>query len=130
MRKSFSVLLALILSGCAVQRAQEARQAQATMIGMPKEQVLACMGAPGNRTQEGSTEVWGYDSGNGYSEGSAVISGGSEFASGFGVSSRRFCRVNVVMTAGVVSRVNYNGPTGGLLSQGEQCAYATHNCLR
>jgi hypothetical protein len=29
-----------------------------------------------------------------------------------------------VMVGGRVSNVNYTGPTGGLISQGEQCAFA------
>lgn len=40
--------------------------------------------------------------------------------SGVGVASRRFCTVNIVMTDGVVNRVNYVGPTGGLLTSGER----------
>jgi hypothetical protein len=40
------------------------------------------------------------------------------------VTRQRSCIVNVTMTKGRVSRVNYLGPTGGLLTQGEQCAYA------
>jgi hypothetical protein len=38
--------------------------------------------------------------------------------------------VNVVMTAGRVSSVNYVGDTGGLITQGEQCAFAVQNCVR
>jgi hypothetical protein len=37
--------------------------------------------------------------------------------------------VNVTMTQGRVSRINYVGPTGGLLSAGEQCAFAVQNAL-
>ena len=28
------------------------------MIGMPKEQLLSCMGPPANKATEGKTEVW------------------------------------------------------------------------
>jgi hypothetical protein len=28
-----------------------------------------------------------------------------------------------------LSRINYSGPTGGLLSMDEQCAFAVENCL-
>jgi hypothetical protein len=52
------VALAVTLAGCAFQRAQIAQDARAQMIGMPKEQVLACMGAPTNRGAKGQTEVW------------------------------------------------------------------------
>jgi|SRR5215213_2585676 hypothetical protein len=35
--------------------------------------------------------------------------------------SRRFCQTNVVMSGGAASVVNYQGPTGGLITAGEQC---------
>jgi hypothetical protein len=47
-----------------------------------------------------------------------------------GVSTRRYCVVNVVIQAGVVSQVNYTGPTGGLLTGGEQCAFAVEACAK
>jgi hypothetical protein len=116
------------------------------MIGLHKDQVLACMGIPANKASEGATEVWSYNSGNGAvvastfgsSTTNLAASGGSGYAtgqantigSGIGVSSRRFCTVNVVMTDGVVSRVNYAGPTGGLLTSGEQCAFVVQNCAK
>jgi hypothetical protein len=98
------------------------------------------MGPPGNKAAEGQTEVWSYASGNGFSStvatadvnttGQASRVGnqvyGSANSTGFGtaVSTRRFCTVNVVMTNGIVSAVNYQGPTGGLLTAGDQCAFA------
>ena len=137
-------LAAMLLAGCSFQRAQVAQDAQASMMGLPKEQVLACMGPPQNKAAEGQTEVWSYASGNGYNStiaatniqtnGQAQVVGnqvyGSSNSSGFGtaVSKRRFCTVNVVMTGGFVSAVNYQGPTGGLLTGGEQCAYAVEAC--
>jgi hypothetical protein len=118
--------LSFLLAGCAIQRAQVAQEAQGSMVGMPKEKVLACMGPPLNRATEGATEVWAYNSGNGFTATSASYNrfGGSA------VSSSRFCNVNIVMTAGQVSAVNYTGPTGGLLTAGEQCAYAVERCTK
>jgi hypothetical protein len=46
------------------------------------------------------------------------------------VTKQRFCKVDIVMTKGVVSEVNYSGPTGGILTQGEQCAFAVQNCVQ
>jgi hypothetical protein len=40
------VALCAMLGGCAFQRAEIAQDARAQMVGMAKEQVLACMGAP------------------------------------------------------------------------------------
>jgi hypothetical protein len=125
-----ALVAATLLAACAVQRAETARTAKEQMIGLPKEKVLACMGPPANQMTVGNTEVWAYSSGNWQTIGSAFASGGSGFASGFGVSEQRFCKVNIVMTKGAVSEVNYSGPTGGILTQGEQCAFAVQNCVQ
>jgi hypothetical protein len=45
MRALMLLILAFALCGCAVQRAVIANQAQDKMIGLSKEQVLACMDA-------------------------------------------------------------------------------------
>jgi hypothetical protein len=34
------------------------------------------------------------------------------------------------MTNGLVSAVNYQGPKGGLLTAGEQCAFAVDACVK
>lgn len=148
--RSISVCCAFALAGCAVQRAVVAHSAQDKMVGMSREQVLACMGPPGNKATEGATEVWSYGSGDGrtISIGSVHAQTDSSFSadryrsqiSGTGTStttgvgsmttSRRYCTINVAMTDGRVSRVNYSGPTGGLLTAGEQCAFAIQNCVQ
>jgi outer membrane protein assembly factor BamE (lipoprotein component of BamABCDE complex) len=53
-----AVVGALALAGCAIERAKVAQDAKTQMVGMTKEQVLACMGPPPSRLAEGSTEVW------------------------------------------------------------------------
>jgi hypothetical protein len=111
------VVLGAALSGCAFQRAQIAQDAQANMIGMPKEQVLACMGPPVNKATEGKTEVWAYST-------SPTINLDR------GSGATRFCSINVTVSGGTVSAVNYQGPTGGLLSHGEQCADAVDRCSK
>src|SRR5260370_25152717 len=65
------VALGVALSGCAIQRAQVAQDARVQMVGLSKEQILSCMGAPVNKAAEGNTEVWGYTSGNGMTVASA-----------------------------------------------------------
>jgi hypothetical protein len=145
-----------LLASCSIERAQTAAAAQTQMIGLAKGDVLACMGIPQAKAVEGNTEVWSYETGNGrtdtmsdgYSNTNAVASGAAQairigntsYAAGvaaansqtnsFGYSSTRHrsCTVSVVMTDGSVSRVNYSGPTGGVLTKGEQCAYAVQNC--
>ena len=69
---------------------------------MSKEQVLICMGPPASKAAEGQTEVWSYNSGNGMTVASGSVSNGS-FS---GVSSSRFCHINVVMSGIAVAAVN------------------------
>jgi outer membrane protein assembly factor BamE (lipoprotein component of BamABCDE complex) len=59
MRNLGIVVPGAALTGCAIQRAEIAQDARAQMVGMSKEQVLACMGAPANKAAEGASEVWG-----------------------------------------------------------------------
>jgi hypothetical protein len=151
LKRSIGLLLvAGIVSGCAVQRAVVAHGAQEKMLGFSKEQVLACMGPPASKAAEGSTEVWSYSSGNdhvtaigtGYARTDGTFTGersGNTFSGSGGTTTtslntssatRRFCTVNIVLNEGVVSRLNYSGPTGGILTAGEQCAFAVENCAR
>jgi outer membrane protein assembly factor BamE (lipoprotein component of BamABCDE complex) len=126
MRKFGIMALCAALAGCAFQRAEIAQDARAQMVGMSKEQVLACMGAPANKATEGATEVWGYASGNGMT----VATASYDRYGGTAVSSSRFCNIGIVFANGQVSAVNYAGPTGGLLTAGEQCAYAVNACVK
>jgi hypothetical protein len=141
MRELLVAVIVVTMTGCAIERAQVAQDARTKMLGLSKEQVLACMGAPATRMAEGATEVWAYNSGDGHtavfgsgsSQTTASIIGGMGQATtnsfGSAVATKRYCTVNVVMTDGRVSRVNYAGPTGGLITSGEQCAFAVRNCV-
>ena len=147
-------LLAVLVSGCALQRAEIAQQAQHQMVGLSREQVLQCMGPPGNKMADGATEVWSYEFGNNHTSvfgtGNSSTTGSIDSTTTFGsrdatttgsvsanttsygsaVATTRHCTVNVVMANGYVSRVNYSGPTGGLITEGEQCAFAVQNCTK
>lgn len=118
--------LGLVLGGCAFQRAEVAQDARVQMVGMSKEQVLGCMGAPATKAAEGKTEVWGFNSGNGMT----VVDASYGRYGGSAVASSRFCNINIVFAGGQVATVNYAGPTGGLLTAGEQCAYAVNACVK
>jgi outer membrane protein assembly factor BamE (lipoprotein component of BamABCDE complex) len=59
MRNLGIVALGAALCGCAFQRAEIAQDARAQMVGMTKEQVLACMGAPATKAAEGARKFGG-----------------------------------------------------------------------
>ena len=130
-------MVALLIAGCAIQRAQTAQDAQVQMVGMSSEDVLACMGPPENRDNEGATEVWSYSSGGRTVGSGTSFSFGTGGYSGLGVgvgvsnysTTDLFCLVNVVMADGRVSSIRYQGPTGGALARDEQCSYAVEQCV-
>jgi hypothetical protein len=122
-------LAALLLSGCATDRAADAAVAKAEMIGMSKEHVLACMGIPTRKAQEGDTEVWSYNI-----KGADGTSASNSFkylgeTIGFGSSQKYSCTANIVMVDGRVDTVHYNGPTGNVFAPDEQCGYLVRNCV-
>lgn len=115
-----SLLILLLLSGCAFTHARGAEDAKTELVGLPKSEILSCMGAPLNSAVSGDLEVLSYD--------------GSRSAVGIGTGRSGFlfgysCRVSVVLVDGVVTRVNYSGRTGGLLTKGRACYPAVENCL-
>jgi len=138
MRKIIALACIGFLSGCAAERAIVAQDAQQKMVGLSKEQLFTCMGPPVSKSAEGATEMWTYSSGNGHTSIAAMTTatanthgpGMSGNASTFGVASQRYCIVNVAIVSGSVSRVNYSGPTGGLITGDEQCAFAVRNCVK
>jgi hypothetical protein len=115
MRILIIVALCAASGGCAIERAAVAQQAQGDMVGLSKEQVLTCMGPPMNKAAEGATEAWAYSTHPTHLDSD---------------SPTRYCTVTVLLTGGRVSAVRYQGPTGGLLAQGEQCAYAVAACVK
>lgn len=136
-----AIALAVLIGGCSIKRSETAHDAQTQMVGMGKEDVLACMGPAAQKSAEGGTEIWSYPSGNGavstVSTASETSFGsfspygetGNAFGIGNSYSQRRFCVVNVAFNHDQVRAIRYSGPTGGLLTQGEQCAYAIENCV-
>lgn len=141
-RPFLALFLLLALAACAMQRAKDAETAQAAMVGMNKESVFTCMGIPTRKATQGATEIWLYKSGNDRTERSkakSYISGANNnslfddlttsLAFEDDVREKRFCLIQIVMKDDRVASVNYTGPTGGFLTEDEQCAYAVRNCL-
>ena len=108
------IVICFALTACAIQRSQIANDARSNMIGLSKEQVLACMGPPLNKNAEGGTEVWSYNSGNNI----------TPARDGNG----RYCTINVKMWNGQVGAVDYLGPAGGIITPNEACAFAVEKC--
>lgn len=122
-------LITLMMAGCAAQRAGVASRAQTEMIGMSKKDLLACAGVPARRDQVDGTEYFTYI-GGGDSVGTGVATATSpNTAVAVTKQNRRYCEATFVIQDGVVSKVNYAGRTGGLLTKGEQCSFIVENCI-
>ncbi len=127
------LVASMFLVGCTVARSQKASRAKDEMVGMSKSQVLTCMGVPASQASEGGVEVWSYNSGGDSTtvgSGTATTSGGWLYAFGASKRLQRYCKVNVVFQNDYVSTINYSGRTGGVLTAGEQCAFAIDNCVQ
>lgn len=127
--KFLLILIFAMISSCSIQRAEVATKAQSSMVGMSKRQILECMGAANNTQSQGNVEVWAYHSGGDY-RGSVNLYSNDQGTTGTAIVNRRSCEINVVFENGTVSKVLYLGRTGGLLSKGEQCAFAVANCVK
>jgi hypothetical protein len=114
-RLFWPIVIAFALTACTIQRVQIANDARMHMIGLSKEQVRACMGPPTNQYAKGTTEVWSYNSVNN--------------ATPAGDGNGRYCTVNLNIWAGQVGSVDYLGPSGGLITFNEACAFAIEKCV-
>ncbi len=119
-RMAASLALCLGLCACGMEWPEIDQVAQAKMIGLSKKQVRACLGAPDWRKRIGSTEIWSYGSG-------ATTIEGQGFATS-GYPRHGHCRVNIVLTNGAVSQINYAGLGGDTLDLGERCAFPAAAC--
>lgn len=123
----------IVLGGCSMQRAMQAQDAKKQLVGMTGEKIFTCMGPPHSRSTMGAVEVWQYNSGNGQVDVTGSTTGNmigqTALVSRTATASTRFCTVNLAMKDGAVQSVNYSGPTGGALTEGEQCAFAVRACL-
>ena len=101
---------ASIAAGCVFQRAEEASQTKIALVGVPRANIEKCMGKPFDAETDGVTVTLTYNSNHKPDE-------------------KLFCKVDIEIQEGLVSRVSYSGWTGGLLSQDEQCAPVIEKCL-
>lgn len=124
-----AAIIIISINGCAIQRAEVATKAKTSLIGMSKQQILQCMGAASEIQKQGTTEAWKYYSGGDY-RGSINAYTDNQYTFGTTTLNKRSCEINILFDNSSVTNVLYSGRTGGILSQGEQCAYAVSNCVK
>ena len=122
------LLASLVVSACGFQREQLAKDAPNLMMGASKDQLVACMGQPANKSTAGTAEVWSYKSDSGSVE--PFETGGEQTQA---PSARRpnptACTINITLVGGRVSKLSYTGPDGEVMAASRHCAYALEGCL-
>jgi hypothetical protein len=124
---SISIISIASLSGCAYNRVKTAHIAKTELIGMSKGELLSCAGVPDKAMSSNGSEYLSYRSGGETSYSANTIYGYN--ATTFINSKYKFCDITITLKNDKVQSVKYSGQTGGLLTQGEQCAYVLENCV-
>ena len=125
---TLGLFAALALSGCEGEPLEVDQVAQQSMIGLPKRDILACLGPPAERAPAGqATEIWTYSGGQlrGYGPQWALLLNTN--LPPFGGSGT--CEVTLVMTDGRVSQVGYAGADGQALPLGQECLFPVERCV-
>lgn len=144
------LLLALLLlsAACTIQHSFVASRGESELVGMSKQSLLDCAGAPARTAIFEGIEVFTYTGGENtveyvhtstkgrgsYSDtlASGTASGDADntsHADTDGKSAHRYCELVFVLKNDVVDSINYSGPIGDPLTKGEQCAVVVKNCL-
>ncbi|MFA5122121.1 hypothetical protein [Zavarzinia sp.] len=138
------VAVAGALGACASPRADAALQAQTSLIGMSKADLLSCAGAPAASVASvPNEEVLTYESRtlSGYAAGPSVglgfFGGSGNIGYGFGmpigptpyVDDSQNCRASFTIRNGKVARVVYGGTDVRQTQRLEQCYQIIENCL-
>lgn len=124
-------IIATLLAGCASTkfgRANLAERAKVELIGKSKKDILICAGVPTRSQQAKNMEFMTYYSGG---DSNIYMADGADSSAGGGTvfAKKRYCEVTFVLRDEIVEKVNYSGRTGGLITEGEQCAFVLQNCL-
>ena len=144
------LLLALLLlsAACTIQHSFVASRGESELLGMSKQSLLACAGAPARTAIFEGIEVFTYTGGEdtveyahtstrGRGSTSDTLASGTDsgdanntsHADTGGKSAYRYCEVIFILKNDVVDSINYSGPIGELPTKGEECAVVVKNCL-
>ncbi|MDE1901674.1 MAG: hypothetical protein KGI37_08535 [Alphaproteobacteria bacterium] len=128
-RLALIAFIPLLAACAAMQRSDDAAAAKTHMLDMSRQDVLACMGIPKKKAHAGNTEVWAYPSTDGSGDSQSETQKIGSLSLHNNTRDRSDCTVDIVMTDGIVTRVNYIGPSDSLFAPNEQCGYAVANCV-
>ena len=113
MRLFFAMVWLVVLLGCAPNyRPRMSVGTQSELVGMTKEQLFQCAGAPRRQLVTDGYEFLTYPGGGG------------------GTAVQAYCQPTFVLKDDVVESVNYQDRAGFPTAASEQCALMLENCVR
>jgi hypothetical protein len=102
-------LTAFMLGACAYTMSAQADRATTELVGMERNQLLACAGVPNRREMSGDMEFFTYTTGE---------------------AKEDVCEATFVLRQGRVAQLSYRGDTGGPFTPLQACASIVETCLR
>jgi hypothetical protein len=126
------LIIVLLLSGCALQRAEMAYRAKSEIIGMSKTDLLMCAGVPIRQEKVDDLEFLIYSGGKDIQGAEvATATGDSNGATGVAVGNPYYyCEATFVLKDGTVQKVLYKSRRGGVFTKDEPCGFIVENCLK
>lgn len=120
-----SVLLAPMLTACAIQDSHVSHRAQRELVGMSALDLEACMGAPDQHASFGNTDILTYASSSASSGSfSLPIVGGPSFSNGGN------CHAIVRVVDGKVAAIRYSGEKNATGAPDAYCAPIVRSCVQ
>jgi len=101
------------------------KRAQKEMIGMDIKDLYFCAGFPDNSETIDNLQFVTYHSGRDLT----AYGCRSSNDTGVSITKKRYCVINIVLENNRIIKIDYTVRTGGLLTKGEQCAYALEYCI-
>lgn len=119
----FTAVSVLALCGCSMKpKPMPVDPVRAGIIGMPKKDVLACMGTPVKQDSTYPFEFLTYVPGADVPQESTGILGK--------LAPHSECKAVVVIDDGLVKDINYQDPEGYMLSEGGRCSIMFNKCSK
>ena len=119
-----SVLLLVLLGGCAVEDSHTAHLAQRRLVGLSELELEACLGVPDQHSSFPGTDVLTY-----YATSSSSTSWSVPIVGGLGLSNGAYCHATFRVDGGIVTNVLYSGEKNATLAPDAYCAPIVRTCL-
>jgi hypothetical protein len=124
-----SLVVLLLMSGCAAQDAEIARRGRSELLGLSNVDLRMCAGHPNNEDKYPGGEIWMYEHG-------AVTPGGITVTPvipvagvSIGQPGGGYCRVQLRLVHDRVTEVAYAGATDMIGGEDAACASIIRTCL-